>query len=60
MIVSLDYARENNLKFYFTGKPCKRGHIDKRRVDNKTCESCNRSKWAKDPISWAQENGRLL
>lgn len=48
MIVSLDYARENNLKFYFTGNPCKRGHIDKRRVDNKTCESCARERNKRD------------
>lgn len=24
------------------------------------CRPCNRAKWAKDPIAWAQENGRLL
>jgi 5-methylcytosine-specific restriction endonuclease McrA len=24
------------------------------------CEHCNRTKWAKHPIAWAQENGRLL
>lgn len=24
------------------------------------CRHCNRIKWAKDPIDWAKENGRLL
>ena len=28
------------MKFYFTGKPCSRGHISYRRVDNRNCSSC--------------------
>lgn len=30
--------------FYFTGKPCKYGHIEKRRVIGKTCVECARLK----------------
>ena len=29
-------------KHYFTGKPCKRGHFDVRRVNGKYCAACNR------------------
>jgi hypothetical protein len=28
------------VKYYFTGRPCKRGHIAKRLVSNKTCVEC--------------------
>lgn len=27
-------------KYYFTGKPCKNGHITKRYVENWTCYAC--------------------
>lgn len=33
-------SRELGLLYYFTGKPCKRGHIDKRFVSNGGCNSC--------------------
>lgn len=42
--VSLEYARKNNLKHYFTGKPCKWGHVSKRYTRNGTCCECNASK----------------
>lgn len=41
-IVSLNYAREHGLKKYFTGKPCKRGHIAERYTGNKNCSLCIR------------------
>lgn len=37
-------AREQGLTHYFTGKPCKYGHIARRRVDNLTCMECVRLK----------------
>ena len=30
------------LTFYYTGKPCKHGHISKRRASNQTCCDCNK------------------
>lgn len=34
-------ALEQGLSHYFTGKPCLRGHIAKRRTDNCACLECN-------------------
>lgn len=31
-----------NDKFFYTGVPCKRGHLAKRRVDNSSCMECGR------------------
>lgn len=39
-IVSRKAAREAGERFYFTGKPCPRGHISKRRVGNFNCVAC--------------------
>lgn len=33
-------AKERGLKFYFTGKPCKRGHVCERYVCNHQCLKC--------------------
>jgi hypothetical protein len=38
---ALDLARANGEKFYFTGLPCKHGHIALRRVDNRGCVECH-------------------
>jgi hypothetical protein len=39
-IVTLGEARENGLKRYFTGKPCKHGHVAERLVSTKGCVEC--------------------
>ena len=31
-------------KWYFTGKPCKNGHVDKRLISNRQCYSCSKEK----------------
>jgi len=41
-IISLNYARENELKLYFTGKKCSRGHISKRYVSTRGCVLCSK------------------
>ena len=33
-------AKELGERFYFTGKPCKHGHISKRYTDKGTCCEC--------------------
>ena len=39
-IISRVQAKEQNLKYYFTGKTCKKGHLDERRVANCVCLTC--------------------
>ena len=34
-------AKAAGSSYYFTGKPCKRGHTDKRRTSNASCVACN-------------------
>jgi len=41
-IITRAEALEQGLKTYFTGKPCKRGHVDERQVSNWTCMECCR------------------
>lgn len=47
-IISRKEAMERGLKYYFTGKPCKHGHIFKRRVITGYCEKCNSIKYSKN------------
>lgn len=39
---NLKDAKSQNEKYYFTGKPCKSGHIAKRATHNGVCLECNR------------------
>lgn len=43
-IITAKEAREKGLKFYFTGKPCKRGHVVKRRVIGRHCVACEKQR----------------
>jgi 5-methylcytosine-specific restriction endonuclease McrA len=43
-ILSPKDARAQGLKYYYTGTPCKRGHLGKRMVANFNCVSCIRQK----------------
>ena len=40
MLVSRQEALSKNLPFYFTGKVCRRGHIDKRYLSSGDCVCC--------------------
>lgn len=48
-------ARKTNNKYYFTGKPCKHGHIAKRTTIDNNCSVCNSNRtkqWhKKNPIT---------
>jgi hypothetical protein len=46
-IITRKEAKEQNLVYYFTGKPCLHGHIDKRQTINGCCAECNRIKSVK-------------
>lgn len=41
-IEKLHTKRDPENRFYFTGKPCKNGHIDKRYTSSKECVECRR------------------
>ncbi|RWZ87292.1 MAG: hypothetical protein EO766_12265 [Hydrotalea sp. AMD] len=41
-IITRKEAKEQGLKHFFTGKPCPRGHIDKKLVSSSTCCTCTR------------------
>ncbi len=41
-IISREQAISLGLKFYFTGKPCKRGHVDSRLVSSRSCYECSK------------------
>lgn len=43
-IITRAEALAQGLTHYFTGKPCKRGHVDRRFTRNLTCMSCDREK----------------
>lgn len=42
--ISIEEAMSKNLLKYFTGKPCKYGHISERYLSNKECVSCRSEK----------------
>jgi hypothetical protein len=39
-IITKKEAQKQNLTFYFTGKPCKHGHISERMVKGGSCRTC--------------------
>jgi hypothetical protein len=43
-IISRDEARALGLKRFFTGKPCKHGHVAERRVSTYACVECDRTR----------------
>lgn len=47
-IISRKEAKEKGLKRYFTGKPCKRGHINERFTGTTKCRACNFEDLAKN------------
>src|SRR5690606_21672555 len=50
-IISRAEAKAKGLKFYFTGKPCKHGHVSERQLSNGCCTACTAGK--------SSENGKL-
>jgi hypothetical protein len=43
-VISRAQASKEKLSHYFTSKPCKHGHIDARRVNDRVCMGCDRQK----------------
>lgn len=46
-IISREEAKEQGLKYYFTGEACKRGHFCQRLVTNKKCVECSSEDYKK-------------
>ena len=58
-IISRDAARGLGLKRFFTGKPCKHGHLSDRFVSNKGCAQCLNESYTKyHPPQKQRERGR--
>lgn len=68
-IVSRQEAIESKLPRYFTGEPCRNGHVAERATVNHTCAECKRNadrkQYERDPqkfvrkaARWVQENPR--
>lgn len=53
-------AVELNVKYYFTGKPCKRGHVVARYASNGTCTACDTTSVVKKvtPRKQAEDAGQ--
>jgi hypothetical protein len=51
-VIGRQEAKTQGLRFYFTGKPCKRGHVSKRSVNSCRCMRCA----ADDQETWRQTN----
>lgn len=62
-IISLQEARDKSLTYYYTGKPCKRGHIAWRVVSSRLCTECDKERRVKffeedraNQIKWREDN----
>lgn len=58
-------AMLNGEKYYFTGKPCKEGHVTKRRTSNGMCHDCEKIKNNKEErkqymTEYAKENRQKI
>lgn len=60
-LISRKDAKTQGLLFYFTGKPCKRGHVLERYVSTRVCVNCRYkqvSEWTKNNSQKHRENVR--
>lgn len=55
-VISRQEAKTKGLKRYYTGKPCSKGHVDERLVNNKTCWKCHVSKLLEVKKVWRTKN----
>lgn len=59
VIISKNDAIAAGLKHYFTGKPCKRGHIAKRAVIDRGCVVCSRIAGRKHYVANREKRGSV-
>jgi hypothetical protein len=64
-VITRQDAREQGLTRYFTGKPCKRGHLSERMTSNGSCWECvwlwqqmpnNKARKSKKQKKWRRDN----
>jgi len=55
-IISRQEAKSRGLTRYFTGKPCKHGHVVERLVGNSGCIECKRIKAGARNAAWISKN----
>jgi hypothetical protein len=51
-VISKEEAKQQGLKYFFTGVPCGRGHISERRTKTGTCIQCDRDRVK----AWQEKN----
>lgn len=62
-IISRKDARISGLRYYFTGKPCRKGHISLRLVSNFNCRDCEKIKSKKNRHiveAWRKNNSERV
>ena len=62
-VISRAEAKALGLKHYFTGKPCKRGHVAERYVSGNGCVECDRARaleWRAANLEKARERDRAV
>ena len=66
VIITRAEAKKQGFKYYFTGKPCKHGHLSNRYVSNNICVECqsisNGTHWGanRDELIEKTRDRRLL
>ena len=60
-IITRPEAKEKGLSHYYTGKPCKHGHVSNRRTDNGDClvcarERCSAADYKNYKAGWYRDN----
>lgn len=56
MKITRTEAKKQDIKYYFTGKPCKRGHVAKRLVSNHSCSACGTLTKSKNDKKYYNKN----
>jgi hypothetical protein len=55
-VISRKDAKKDELKWYFTGKPCKHGHIAKRYITKSECQACRLARYASKKSKYKRLN----
>lgn len=55
-IITRAQAKELGLVYYFTGEPCKHGHVVKRQVGNSWCTRCEQKGWCEAKRKYRRKN----
>lgn len=58
-LITRKEARRQGLKHYFTGKPCRNGHLDARLTSSRACCTCSREKLQNRRAKEKAENPRF-